>query len=93
MIETPRCPHRRRAVRLAPAKWLVASIAQRNLEQRLLDLGADSPNQVLGPTSGPRNKEEPCSRRQDLGRRSIPPLCWDGDRIESRVEGRSWVAN
>jgi transposase-like protein len=81
--------------RLRRQSWLVSKkrryldlglalfIAWRNLVRRRFNYDECSAAEVLGFTPRRMTEEELCSWRQDWGRRSIHPLSWNAESIES----------
>ena len=86
--------------RLRRQSWLVSKkrryldlglalfIAWRNLVRRRFNHEERSPAQVLEFATRRMSEEELCSWRQDWGRRSIHPLAWNAESIESSAERR-----
>ena len=84
--------------RLRRQSWLVSKkrryldvalalfIAWRNLVRRRFNQDQESPAQILEFTPRRMTEEELCSWRQDWGRRSIHPLSWNAESIESCAE-------
>jgi len=86
--------------RLRRQSWLVSKkrryldlalalfLAWRNLVRRRFNHDEESPAQILEFAPRRMTEEELCSWRQDWGRRSIHPLAWNAESIESCEERR-----